>query len=132
MSVDLERLRAVALDMRRQAYAPYSNYQVGAALLGGSGRVYGGCNVENASYGLTMCAERVALGSAVAGGEREFQALVLVTAARSPAAPCGACRQVLMEFSPAMTVVSTTLDGKKAVWKLSELLPSAFGFADLR
>ena len=132
MTTDLAQLLTMAREARRRAYAPYSNYQVGAALLTASGEVYTGCNVENASYGLSMCAERVAVGNAIAAGERQFQVLVLVTSGSVPALPCGACRQVLHEFCPDLTIVAHTIDGRRTVAKLNELLPHAFGFSDLR
>lgn len=106
------------------AYAPYSNVRVAAALLAKSGKVYVGCNVENASYGATVCAERTALCKAVSEGEREFLAIAL-TASISPITPCGICRQCLAEFSPAMRVI--TQEGAQLVSRpLGELLPLAF------
>ncbi|MGE9266453.1 MAG: cytidine deaminase [Verrucomicrobiales bacterium] len=123
-------LMAMAAGAARQAYAPYSEFRVGAALLGKSGKVFVGCNVENASYGLTMCAERVALGQAVTGGEREFVAVAI--SLKNGGSPCGACRQVLYEFSPAMRVLMADEAGdlvKEAV--LADLLPEGFGPASL-
>lgn len=111
---------------RRQAYAPYSDFAVGAALLGKSGKVFVGCNVENASYGLTICAERVAIGVAMTCAERDFEALAI--SVKGGGSPCGACRQVLHEFSPKMRVLMGDETGKLIrEMTLDELLPEAFG-----
>ncbi len=117
----LEAARAV----QRLAYAPYSGYRVGAALEGADGRVFVGCNVENASYGLTICAERAALVAAVAAGVRQFRRIVVVSDSDPPASPCGACRQMLAEFGPALEVEAVG-PAKAQRWILSELLPDAF------
>jgi cytidine deaminase len=118
---DLVR-RAIAA--RRLAYVPYSSFPVGAALLTRSGKIYTGCNVENASYGLTVCAERVAIWKAVSEGETEFAAVAVAT--NIGGSPCGACRQVLAEFAPAMPVLIADLDGKIVTMSVAELLPMAF------
>src|SRR5690349_1402627 len=102
--MDSENLIQMATEARECAHAPYSKFKVGAALLDSSGRVFTGCNVENASYGLTVCAERVALWKAVSGGERKFVALAVVADGERPPSPCGACRQVLWEFSEDLEV----------------------------
>ncbi|MEP6821040.1 MAG: cytidine deaminase [Chthoniobacterales bacterium] len=114
----------VAHGVREAAHAPYSRFFVGAALLSESGKVYSGCNVENVSYGLTMCAERVAVGSAVADGSRDFTFLALVSDSKEPVVPCGACRQVLAEFNPNLRIVSQNLEGMTAEFRLDQLLPT--------
>lgn len=121
-----DSLIEAARRVQQQAYAPYSHYRVGAALESEDGAVYVGCNVENASYGLTICAERAALAAAVAAGARRFRRAVVVTDSDPPGAPCGACRQVLNEFGADMIV--DAIGPTRAVrWSLSELLPAAFG-----
>jgi cytidine deaminase len=119
-------LRERAFAAMERAYAPYSNFRVGAALLGTDGSVTEGCNVENASYPAGICAERTAVSAAVARGIRTFDAIVIATEAQEPTPPCGFCRQVLEEFAPTVLVVSITRDGRSARWTLDELLPKAF------
>jgi len=116
-------LQKIALKVREKAHAPYSNFQVGAALESTGGKVFNGCNVENISYGLTSCAERNAVFSAVAAGVRSFRRIVIVADSKEPVTPCGACRQVLSEFSENMEIISVNLRGQKFRAKLSELLP---------
>lgn len=122
-------LISAAADARGRAYAPYSHFAVGAALLASDGQVYTGCNVENASYGLTICAERNAIAHAVAAGQRAFTAIAVVT--ENGVTPCGACRQVLAEFNPQLLVILADIAGNQRRYRLSELLPAAFGPADL-
>jgi cytidine deaminase len=126
---DRAMLIARAQAAREQAYAPYSHYRVGAALLGRSGRVYTGCNVENAVYPLTLCAERTAVVKAVSEGEREFVALAVVT--ENGGAPCGACRQVLREFGENLVVLIADTRGHYREMTVAELLPDSFSAADL-
>jgi cytidine deaminase len=118
-----ESLIAEARAARERAYAPYSRFQVGAALLGKSGRVYTGCNVENLSFGLTICAERAAVCSAIAAGETDFVAAAVIADSREPVTPCGACRQVFSEFSADMEICSVNLEGDRYETRLSVLLP---------
>jgi len=115
----------LALEAKRNAYSPYSGFRVGAALLCADGRVFTGCNVENSSYSVTTCAERVALFSAVAQGARKFSAIAVVTDSEQPVFPCGACRQALAEFSPNMNVIAVGPKGVQTV-VLEQLLPYAF------
>jgi cytidine deaminase len=119
-------LRSAAAAAQANAYAPYSGFRVGAALETGSGAVIVGCNVENGSYGMTLCAERNALAAAVAQGHQDFKRLGLVSDAPTPISPCGACRQVLAEFAPDMVVESWGAEGGTEQWTVRELLPAAF------
>ena len=121
-----QTLVAAAQRARQYAYAPYSNYLVGAALFASTGEIYTGCNVENAAYASTICAERVALVKAVSEGVRNFEAIAVIT--ENVGFPCGSCRQMLYEFSPLMLVLVADADGKiKSELSLAELLPNGFG-----
>lgn len=128
---DLQRkLIELAIEARRWAYAPYSNYPVGAALLTSSGRIYDGVNVENAAYPTSMCAERVAIFKAISEGERQFTAIAVVSS--NGGTPCGSCRQVLSEFGTDMLVLIADERGQLiSQTSVAELLPGAFGPADL-
>ncbi|MBN1136188.1 MAG: cytidine deaminase [Anaerolineae bacterium] len=121
------QLVEIARQARERAYAPYSHFPVGAALLGRSGRVYTGCNVENASYPLTICAEQTAVAKAVSEGEREFKAIAVITA--TGATPCGACRQILREFGGPdgdLRVIVADTAGHVRAFTIAELLPAGF------
>ena len=118
----MQSLITTATAARLQAYAPYSNFLVGAALLAKDGRIFPGCNVENLSYGLTICAERNALFAAVTAGVREFEAIAIVADTREPISPCGACRQVMAEFGD-FKIISATLDSKIFESTVAGLLP---------
>ena len=128
-AINLEQLVEAACTVRGRAYAPYSKYLVGAALQTSDGEIITGCNVENISYGLTNCAERVAIGTAVAAGKTSFDALVIATA--NGGTPCGACRQVLAEFCRDLPVYLVAVDDNRSVTELSlaRLLPGRFDFS---
>lgn len=119
----VNELIAAASRVRSRAFAPYSGFAVGAALQTSSGKIFSGCNIENVSLGLTICAERAAVAAAVADGEKEFVAIAIVTGAAQPTLPCGACRQVLAEFNPAIKIIASTLQREVQEFSLSDLLP---------
>jgi cytidine deaminase len=123
MDMQFTGLIQSASEARLNAYAPYSRFAVGAAIQCRSGAIYVGTNIENISYGLTVCAERVAIGNAIAAGEREFVAIAVVADTVEPIVPCGACRQFLAEFAPDLIIVSATLRGDQKMENLSHLLP---------
>lgn len=121
-----DELVAAARDAMASAYAPYSRFRVGAALEAADGRRFEGCNVENASFPVTICAERVALGAAVRAGARRFRRIAIVVSGERPASPCGMCRQALAEFGLELEVVSVAASGERIRWGLAELLPATF------
>ena len=126
-----EELINEAIEARKQAYVPYSKFQVGAAVLTG-GKVFRGCNVENASFGLTNCAERTAIFKAVSEGNRKIEAIAVVADTEGPVSPCGACRQVLAEFCDSDTkIYLTNLHGNTEEWSMAKLLPGAFQAEDM-
>jgi cytidine deaminase len=120
-------LAACALAAQRNAYAPYSGFAVGAAVESVDGRIFQGCNVENASYPLAVCAERNAIAAAVVAGASAFVAVAVATPTSPPAAPCGACRQVLREFGPDLRVILVNPSGDRVETTLAALLPQSFG-----
>ncbi|MBO2945586.1 cytidine deaminase [Paenibacillus sp. F411] len=126
-----EELIRQALEARKQAYVPYSQFRVGAAVLAG-GKVYQGCNVENAAYGLTNCAERTAIFKMVSEGHQKIEAIAVVADTEGPVSPCGACRQVLAEFCDPDTVIYlSNLHGNTEEWTMERLLPGAFSAKDM-
>jgi cytidine deaminase len=127
----MAKLVEAAWAVRANAYAPYSRFAVGAAVLAG-GRIFTGVNVENASYPLGVCAERNAVAAAVTAGERAIEAVAVVAGQDEVTPPCGGCRQVLNEFGPDMLVISESPSGARKTWRLSEILPDAFGPDALR
>ena len=126
MSEDLQPLIEVAKQARLQSVAPFSDFKVGAAVRTESGRVYTGCNIESASYGLTVCAERVAIWKALSEGERKFTELAVVADTDTLTPPCGTCRQIIWEFARGAKIVFANLSGRSEQFDISELLPHAF------
>lgn len=122
----MDELIKKAKEAMAAAYAPYSNFKVGAAVLTKGGKIYAGCNIENCSYGLTICAERAAIFNAVSAGEKDFDAIAIVTDSAELTPPCGACRQVIWEFSKDVTILLANLQGEQKTTKISELLPTPF------
>ena len=128
-AVTPEELLRRAAEARERAYVPFSGFAVGAAVLAADGRVFTGCNVENRSYGLTICAERVAVATAVAAGARELEAVAVITASSPPAAPCGLCRETLAEFgAPELRIHLASPGGERRDATLGELFPDPFVF----
>ena len=130
MNIDWQELRRQAQQAADAAYAPYSRFHVGAVLLAEDGQIFSGCNVENASFGLTVCAERSAVFSAVTARARRFAGLVVVTSSEQPVTPCGACRQVLHEFKPSFEIRCYGQQGTELITSAAELLPHAFAGSD--
>ncbi len=128
---DYDPLIAAAKSAWKNAHAPFSHFQVGAGLRAVSGKIYGGCNVENATYGLTVCAERVAIFKAISEGERKFDAIAVVTDTDALTPPCGACRQLIWEFCGDVPVVMTNLKGKVEVVHMRDLFPKPFDSSNL-
>lgn len=122
----MNKLVKKAIEARKKAYAPYSKFKVGAALEAANGRVYTGCNVENSSFGLTICAERVALFKAISDGVKKFKRLVVVADTKKPCPPCGVCRQAFYEFAPNLEVIMANLRGKTKTVKMKDLLSHPF------
>jgi len=128
---DHDALITAAKRARENAHAPYSNFKVGAALRSTSGKIYGGCNVENATYGLTVCAERVAIFKAISEGERQFDAIAVTTDTDTLTPPCGACRQLIWEFCGDIPVIMSNLKGQTQTLRMSELFPKPFDSSNL-
>ena len=128
---EFESLISAAKTARENAHAAYSNFRVGAGLRASSGRIFGGCNVENATYGLTVCAERVAIFKAISEGERGFDAIAVVTDTDALTPPCGACRQLIWEFCGNVPVILANLKGKVEIIPMKELFPKPFDASNL-
>jgi cytidine deaminase len=126
LSEEIESLIETAKRAREQAVAPFSNFQVGAAVRTAAGKVYTGCNVESASYGLTVCAERVAIWKALSEGERQFTDMAVVADTETLTPPCGTCRQIIWEFARDARIVFANLEGKSEEFHIADLLPRAF------
>ncbi len=126
-----ETLISAARQARENAHAPYSNFRVGAALRATSGKIFGGCNVENATYGLTVCAERIAIFKAISEGERGFDAISVVTDTDALTPPCGACRQLIWEFCGDIPVIMANLKGRVEIMQMQNLFPRPFDSSHL-
>jgi cytidine deaminase len=120
-----DQIIQAAAQARLNAYAPYSGFKVGAAVLTGAGAIFTGCNVENASLGVTICAERAAVAAAIAAGQSDLIAIAIVADAPQPAMPCGACRQVIAEFNPSTRIIASTTQNEQQEFLLTDLLPLA-------
>ena len=126
MDIKYKELIRQATRAQKNAYAPYSKFKVGAAVLGASGKIYQGCNIENASYGLTICAERTAIAKAISEGEKGFKAIAIHTNAQPLTPPCGACRQFIREFGADIPILLTNHKKESAAYNISDLLPHSF------
>ncbi|HEC92872.1 MAG TPA: cytidine deaminase [Candidatus Atribacteria bacterium] len=131
MNLSYEKLFKEAEKARKKAYTPYSKFKVGAAVLTTDGKIFTGCNIENASFGLTVCAERVAILKAISEGSYKFEAMAIIGDTERPCSPCGACRQVISEFGEDIKIAMSNLKGDVKIKKISELLPEAFNKNDL-
>ena len=131
MNEKYKRLIKEAEKARKSAYTPYSKFNVGAAILISDGKIFTGCNIENASFGLTVCAERVAVLKAISEGSTKFDAIAIVGDTNRPCSPCGACRQVISEFGKDIKIIMSNLKGDIKIKKICELLPEAFSKNDL-
>ncbi|HLA48651.1 MAG: cytidine deaminase [Nitrospinae bacterium RIFCSPLOWO2_02_39_17] len=128
----MDKLIAEAKKVRENAYTPYSNFRVGAAVLTEDNRIFTGCNIENSSYGLSICAERVAIFNAISAGYKKFIKLTVVTNTEPPASPCGACRQIIFEFGDNIEVIMVNLKGEIKIMKINELLKDGFKLNSVR
>lgn len=126
MNKNIKKLIDKAKEARKNAYAPYSGFKVGSAVLTSDGKIFNGCNIENASFGLSICAERVALFKAISKGYRSFKAMAIICNTEKPCTPCGACRQVMIEFSPEMDVIMCNFHDEIITKKAKLLIPDAF------
>ena len=131
MKEEFKKLIKEAEKARKRAYTPYSKFQVGAAVLCADGKIFTGCNIENASFGLAVCAERVAIFKAISEGSTKFEAIAVISDTDKPCSPCGACRQVISEFGEDIPLIMANLKGDFKIKKIKELLPEAFGKNDL-
>ena len=131
MKEEYKKLISKAKKVRKKAYTPYSKFQVGAAVLCAGGKIFTGCNIENASFGLAVCAERVAIFKAISEGSTKFDAIAVICDTDKPCSPCGACRQVISEFGEDIPLIMANLKGDIKIKKIKELLPEAFGKNDL-
>lgn len=131
MKKEYKKLISEAEKARKMAYTPYSKFKVGAAILSADGKIFTGCNIENASFGMSICAERVAIFKAISEGSTKFEAIAVVGDTDKPCSPCGACRQVISEFGEDIPLIMANLKGDIKIKKIGELLPEAFGKRDL-